>query len=111
MNYIGSKYSLLTKIGAALDAHQVPKDGMALDLFAGTAAVAQFLKSRGHITYTNDWQYYSYVTSIAFIEHNTFPAFDTLLADSFWGKHIRSVPVGKEIITYSILDRNLSLDK
>jgi adenine-specific DNA-methyltransferase len=105
MNYIGSKYSLLTKIESTLDAHQVPKDGIALDLFAGTAAVAQFLKSRGHVAYANDWQYYSYVTSIAFIEHNTFPTFDTLLADSFWGKRIRSAPVGKEIMTYSILER------
>lgn len=79
MNYIGSKYSLLPEIQRLLDTHNVPTDGIALDLFAGTGTVAQFLKQRGYITYANDWQHYSYITCTAIIEHNKLPRFETLL--------------------------------
>ena len=105
MNYIGSKYSLLKEIDAILDTHGVPRGGVALDLFAGTGAVAQLLKLRGHITYANDWQYYSYVTNVAFIAHSEFPEFDILLADRLWGQRIRAVVPEKEIVTYSIVSR------
>ena len=105
MNYIGSKYSLLKEIESALDTHQVPRQGIALDLFAGTGAVAQLLKLRGYITYANDWQFYSYVTNVAFIEHNAFPVFDLLLADKHWRERICDVPLKEEILTYSIVNR------
>jgi adenine-specific DNA-methyltransferase len=105
MNYIGSKYSLLKEIETVLDEHRVPRDGIALDLFAGTGAVAQLLKLRGHILYANDWQYYSYVTNVAFIEHNELPRFETLLANETWGARIRAVSPKQEIITYSIASR------
>jgi adenine-specific DNA-methyltransferase len=104
MNYIGSKYSLLEDIEAVLDAHAVPQSGTALDLFAGTGAVAQLLKFRGYVTYANDWQYYSYVTNVAFIEHNELPTFKRLLAEEAWGARIRQVS-GEPVETYSILGR------
>lgn len=78
MNYIGSKYSLLPEIRRVLDKNNVPVDGVALDLFAGTGVVARFLKDRGYVVYANDWQYYSYLTCVAFIEHNDLPAFQSL---------------------------------
>lgn len=105
MNYIGSKYSLLGEIENVLDTYRVPRNGIVLDLFAGTGAVAQFLKLRGHITYANDWQYYSYVTNVAFIEHNRLPTLDALLADAHWSKQIGAVSFGPAIMTYSIADR------
>lgn len=105
MNYIGSKYSLLEDIDAILDAHEVPNEGVALDLFAGTGAVAQLLKRRGHITYANDWQRYSYVTNIAFIKYNALPRFETLLNNAVWGDRIRTTPPHDPIQTYSILGR------
>lgn len=105
MNYIGSKYSLLEEIESALDIYPVPREGVALDLFAGTGAVAQLLKLRGYVTYANDWQRYSYVTNVAFIELNALPDFGTLLADSKWGTRIGKVASGKEIATYSIISR------
>lgn len=92
MNYIGSKFSLLPEIKQILDTNAIPADGIALDLFAGTGVVARFLKNRGYITYANDWQYYSYLACVAFIEHNKLPAFRTLLADIFWGKEIGKYP-------------------
>jgi adenine-specific DNA-methyltransferase len=109
MNYIGSKYSLLEDIEAVLDTHKITKGGIALDLFAGTGAVAQLLKLRGYVTYANDWQNYSYLTNVAFIEYNELPAFVTLLADNIWGERIRQV-FGKPIETYSVLGREPLLD-
>ncbi|MEN6519624.1 MAG: DNA adenine methylase [Armatimonadota bacterium] len=88
MNYIGSKFSLLPEIKRILDNNDIPANGIALDLFAGTGVVARFLKGRGHIAYANDWQYYSYLTCVAFIEHNELPAFETLLSDNCWKKEI-----------------------
>jgi adenine-specific DNA-methyltransferase len=105
MNYIGSKYGLLKHIAAILDANGVPTEGIALDLFAGTAAVGQLLKRRGHITYANDWQHYSYVTSVAFLEYNTTPRFCRLRADQRWGARIAEAPDSAAIETYSIGDR------
>ena len=81
MNYIGSKYGLLEHITAILKPNRVPVNGAALDLFAGTGAVAQLLKRRGHITYANDWQHYSYLTNVAFLEYNTMPRFNRLRHD------------------------------
>jgi adenine-specific DNA-methyltransferase len=79
MNYIGSKYSLLGEIEAALDDSGVPSQGIAFDAFSGTGAVAQFLKYRGHIVYANDWQHYSYVTNRAFLLLDALPTFPELL--------------------------------
>ena len=106
MNYLGSKYSLLEEIESELDDCPVPREGVALDLFSGTGAVAQLLKLRGHITYANDWQRYSYVTNVAFIGLNTFPDFSRLLADSEWRETIRAASSGDEIATYSIVNRD-----
>ena len=106
MNYIGSKYTLLPEIKRLLDEHNVRAEGIALDLFAGTGAVAQLLKRRGHVTYANDWQRYSYVTNTAFIAFNDFPQFDRLLAATEWGKAIRSARRAVEISTFSINGRD-----
>jgi adenine-specific DNA-methyltransferase len=105
MNYIGSKYSLLEEIESALDAYPVPNQGVALDLFAGTGAVAQLLKLRGYVTYANDWQRYSYVTNVAFIELDRLPDFGKLLADPKWGTRIGNMNSEKEIESYSIISR------
>lgn len=88
MNHIGSKRSLLPEISRILDDAAVPSQGLALDLFAGTGAVAQLLKQRGHIVYANDWQQYSYATNVALIEHDDLPSFDRLLSNSRWRMRI-----------------------
>jgi len=92
MNYIGSKYSLLSDIRRVLDKHGVPADGLALDLFSGTGVVAQALKTRGHVVHANDWQYYSYVTNVALIEQDSIPEFGGLLRDEHWRKRIGRAP-------------------
>jgi adenine-specific DNA-methyltransferase len=101
MNYIGSKYSLLEEIGRLLDDHHISGNGMALDLFAGTGAVAQLLKQRGHIVYANDWQHYAYVTNVAFIEHNALPTFARLLNEPLWYERTKET-WASDVISYSI---------
>jgi adenine-specific DNA-methyltransferase len=105
MNYIGSKYSLLSEIENVLDGHSVPRDGIALDLFSGTGAVGQLLKLRGYATYANDWQCYSYLTNVAFLAFNDFPKFANLLSSQKWGKEIGTALCDEEILTYSIAGR------
>jgi adenine-specific DNA-methyltransferase len=85
MNYIGSKYSLLDEISGSLESFGVPPTGVAFDAFAGTGVVSQFLKSRGHVVYANDWQHYSYVTNRAFLLLDELPGFRKLLGHDRWG--------------------------
>jgi adenine-specific DNA-methyltransferase len=106
MNYIGSKHSLLPEIQIILDDHHVPAQGIALDLFAGTGAVAQLLKARGHVTYANDWQRYSYVTTTAFLAFNHFPEFEPLLGSDSWEEGVAGESLPVEIPTYSISGRD-----
>lgn len=84
MNYIGSKYSLLEAINSVLEKNNVPKSGIAVDVFAGTTTVGQYLKNRGHSVVSNDWQYYSFVTGVAFLKFDEMPSFSTLLAHPEW---------------------------
>ncbi|HOP80299.1 MAG TPA: DNA adenine methylase [Armatimonadota bacterium] len=102
MNYIGSKYSLLPDIQRVLDNAGVPKSGTALDLFAGTGIVAQYLKVRGHITYANDWQHYSYLTCVAYLEHNGLPEFAMLLDDAGWSSRIYNAELLRGFPTCSV---------
>ncbi len=104
MNYIGSKYSLLKNIKSILESNDVPEEGIALDLFSGTGIVSQLLKSSGYIAYANDWQYYSYCITAAFILFNDFPLFKNLLK-CIEGKLIRKAGTG-HIKIYSLNYRN-----
>lgn len=101
MNYIGSKFSLLPDIERVLDTSGVPASGIALDLFAGTGVVAQFLKRRGHVAYSNDWQYYSYLTCVANIEHSELPQFRALVGDKYWRSRIGNRPSGSRLPVFS----------
>ena len=92
MNYIGSKVSLLSDIEALLTACDVPMQGIAIDLFAGTSAVSQLFKHKGFVSYVNDWQVYSYTVARAFIELDTMPDFKALLSDTQWKTAIMSAP-------------------
>ncbi len=105
MNYIGSKYSLLTEIEQILADNEVPDDGVALDLFTGTAAVAQFLKKRGHVVYANDWQSFSYATAYAFLKFNTLPRFTLLFRQQKWAGEIAATGRNRSVKSYAI-DRN-----
>ena len=69
MNYIGSKKSLLQFLEEAIYQVVGKNDFSFLDLFAGTGAVGQHFKSKGHRVIANDLQYYSFVLNKNYIEN------------------------------------------
>lgn len=74
MNYIGSKYSLLDFLEAAIEEITGYKNGdnyVFGDLFAGTGIVGARYKTKGCTVLSNDIQYYSYVLNKHFIENTS----------------------------------------
>jgi len=69
MNYIGSKKSLLCFLEEAIYQVVGTSNFSFLDLFAGTGAVGQHFKSKGHQIIANDLQYYSFVLNKNYIEN------------------------------------------
>lgn len=108
MNYIGSKYSLLSDLDAIIDSLRLPKSGIALDLFSGTGAVAQLLKHKGHQTYANDWQHYAYVMASAHLRHNKYPTFPKLHHSSPWKELLNTSKTRLIIPTHSVLKKRSS---
>jgi adenine-specific DNA-methyltransferase len=74
MRYIGNKTKLLRFIGSVLDTLDL-RGGTAADPFAGTASVAQYLKSRGFATVSSDIMTYSYAFQRAYVELDSIPGF------------------------------------
>lgn len=110
MNYIGSKQSLLRAIKTLLERHHINRDGYALDMFAGTCAVAQCLKQLGFSTLTNDWQAFSKSLATAYIMFDTFPFFKALKAHKVWRDLIKHTP-GVPVFTYSTRHRHTLVRK
>jgi adenine-specific DNA-methyltransferase len=92
LNYIGSKWSLLPFITRTLATHEV-REGVFLDLFAGTTAVGQLAKRLGFQVVSNDWQYYSYVLGSAYIKTTAYPDFAGL---KYYYPQIFNIPVPKQ---------------
>lgn len=72
MNYIGSKYSLLSFLETSIEEVSGYKNGENYifgDLFAGTGIVGKTYKAKGCTVIANDIQYYSYVLNKHFIEN------------------------------------------
>ncbi|NBR95045.1 MAG: modification methylase [Proteobacteria bacterium] len=69
MNYIGSKKSLLQFLEESIYQVVGTKNFTFLDLFAGTGAVGQHFKSKGHRVIANDLQYYSFVLNKNYLEN------------------------------------------
>lgn len=61
MNYIGSKKTLLPFLYETISSVTSEKNGVFVDLFAGTGIVGSFFKSKGYSIISNDLQYYSYI--------------------------------------------------
>jgi len=80
MRYIGNKTKLLPFIGTVLDRLGLA-NGRAADPFAGTASVAQYLKSRGFATDSSDIMTYSYAFQRAYVQLDCVPAFSRVLRE------------------------------
>lgn len=84
MNYIGSKYSILSYIDEVIEDFVKPKKNIVFcDIFAGTGVVSKYFKEKGYNIIANDIEYFSYVTTRGLIESN-----DELKFEKLSKKHI-----------------------
>ena len=71
MNYIGSKYSILSYIDEVIeDFTKSKKNTVFCDIFAGTGVVSNYFKEKGYNIIANDIQYFSYVTLKGIVENS-----------------------------------------
>jgi len=71
MNYIGSKYSILSYIDEVIEDFTHQKKEMTLcDIFAGTGVVSSYFKEKGYNIIANDIQYFSFVMLKGLIENS-----------------------------------------
>lgn len=92
MRYIGNKANLLEFIYSIVKEKNLPK-GTFCDIFAGTANVAKFFKSKGFKILSNDFLAFSFVLQKAYVENNDVPTFKGL-------KNIISNPDIFKVINY-----------
>ena len=69
MRYLGNKTKLLNFIEKPLLDNNI-QEGIFFDLFAGSASVSKYFKHKNFKIISNDFMYYSYVFSKAYIENN-----------------------------------------
>lgn len=79
MNYIGSKYSILSYIDEVVeDVVKQKKDITFCDIFAGTGVVSKYFKEKGYNIISNDIEYFSYATLKGLIENSDELKFEKL---------------------------------
>ena len=79
MNYIGSKYSILSYIDEVIESFVKSKNDVTFcDIFAGTGVVSKYFKEKGYNIIANDIQFFSYVTLKGLIETNEELKFENL---------------------------------
>ncbi len=81
MNYIGSKKKLLPFLDKCIYEITQNDTFVLMDLFAGTGAVGQHFKQKGHAIIANDLQYYSYVLNKNYIENSQVLHFEGLFSE------------------------------
>lgn len=81
MNYIGSKYSLLSFLEESILAVVDEQCATFCDLFAGTGIVGRYFKQKGYKVIANDLQHYSYVLNRHYIGNNALLSFESLLKE------------------------------
>lgn len=85
MKYIGNKTRLLDFIDESLSDFGVPKSGIFIDIFSGTASVGRHFKERGYKIISNDFMTYSYYAQYVFIKMNKEPKFSKITSDGIDG--------------------------
>ncbi|MBQ9072432.1 MAG: DNA adenine methylase [Bacilli bacterium] len=84
MNYIGSKFSILSYIDEVVEGVvKEKKDITFCDIFAGTGVVSKYFKEKGYNIISNDIEYFSYATLKGLIENS-----DELKFEKLQKKHI-----------------------
>lgn len=85
MKYIGNKTRLLDFISESLLDFGVPKSGVFIDIFSGTASVGRYFKEKGYQIISNDFMTYSYYAQYVFIKMNKEPKFSNITSDGLKG--------------------------
>lgn len=84
MNYIGSKYSILSYIDEVIEDFTESKKNITFcDIFAGTGVVSKYFKEKGYNIIANDIQYFSFATLKGLVENS-----DELKFEKLTKKHI-----------------------
>lgn len=84
MNYIGSKFSILSYIDEVVEDFTESKKNITFcDIFAGTGVVSKYFKEKGYNIIANDIEYFSYATLKGLIENS-----DELKFEKLAKKHI-----------------------
>ena len=84
MNYIGSKYSILSYIDEVIEDFVKTKKNITFcDIFGGTGIVSKYFKEKGYNIISNDIQFFSYCILKYSIENN-----DEITFSSLEKKHI-----------------------
>ena len=79
MNYIGSKFSILSYIDEVVeDFTKLGKKVTFCDIFSGTGVVSKYFKEKGYNIISNDIQYFSYVTLKGLVENSDELPFEKL---------------------------------
>lgn len=78
MNYIGSKYSLLSFLDESILKIADSECKSFCDLFAGTGIVGRHFKAKGYDVIANDLQHYSYTLNRHYIGNHKVLAFENL---------------------------------
>ena len=81
MNYIGSKYSLLSFLEEGITKNAGADCEVFCDVFAGTGVVGSHFKQKGFKIIANDIQYYAYCLNRALVGINRMPTFAGVLDD------------------------------
>ena len=81
MNYIGSKYSLLSFLEEGIAKNTDARRGVFCDVFAGTGVVGSHFKQKGFDIIANDIQYYAYCLNRALVGINRMPTFAGIVDD------------------------------
>ncbi len=89
MRLLGNKTKLLSEIVGFLQDEGV-RQGTVIDIFSGTASVANHLKRLGYRVFANDHMAMCYCKAVAGLEVNRFPSFQR------WRRDVRSVLRSKE---------------
>lgn len=94
MNYIGSKYSLLSFLDEEVLRRVDLENPVFLDIFSGTGIVGWHFKQRKFRVVANDIQYYSYCLNWALVKINKNPEFlDIIKTPNFPRKNPSFCPV------------------
>ena len=106
--YIGNKKVIVDGIESFLKKKRI-KNGMFIDVFAGTTNVSQYFKQKGYSIICNDINEFSYAFGKVYVENNSFPNFKMLFESDEFKNAIINEDEVKNSLEY--IKRKIDSDK